>query len=107
MTALQQEMYEAVSLALKEARPHQTVVMPDARSWSVKECAEYLGISEGLLRSLVSSGRIPHFRLNTRVQFHPHEIRNWKGTTEVSTRQTRAKAAMEQEILQRKVRGAR
>lgn len=81
--------------------------MPDARSWSVKECAEYLGISEGLLRSLVAQNRIPFFRMNTRVQFHPAQIRNWEGTTEVSTRQTRAKAAMEQEIRELKVRGAR
>lgn len=94
MTALQQEMYEAVKQALQDARPHQTVVMPDARSWSVKECADYLGISEGLLRSLVAQGRIPFFRMNTRVQFHPSQIRNWEGTTEVSARQTRAKAAM-------------
>lgn len=107
MNALQKEIMEAVEAALKNTRPHQTVIMPDAKSWDSKECAEYLGISAGLLYSLVAENRIPHFRLNTRIQFHPHKIREWEGTTEIVTRASRAKATVEKEIRERKPRGAR
>ncbi len=84
MSALQKEIEDILRRVLEDTRPHQTVVMPDARSWDVKQCAEYLSISEGLLRAKVASGEIPHFRVGNRVLFHPHEIRNWRGTTEVS-----------------------
>lgn len=80
MTTLRQEIKDALLEALSEVKQTQVVVMPDSHSWSIKECADYLGISESHLRKIVSSGAIPFFRMGVRVQFHPSQIRNWEGT---------------------------
>ncbi len=44
---------------------------------SVKEVAEYLGISESVVRRLIREHRIPFFRIERRVLFLLPAIRDW------------------------------
>jgi len=54
-------------------------IKPEFPNWlSVKQCAEYLGLSESTIRKLVTSGKIPFRRLPTAeggaIRFNRKEI---------------------------------
>lgn len=44
---------------------------------TVKELAEWLGVSQPTIRAWCDKGRLPHFKLEGNIRFVPDEIENW------------------------------
>lgn len=80
MTTLDQHISAIVIDAVKSALPNIQLIQPDKTCWTVKECAEYLRQSEGHVRHLAATKQIPHFYSGDNLRFHPHEVREWRGT---------------------------
>jgi len=52
------------SMILEKLDALESKIKPEYPAWlSVRQCAEYLGLSGGTIRKLVSTGRIPYKRL--------------------------------------------
>ena len=50
----------------------------DSKMMGYAEAAEFLGVPKGTLYSLVSRGRIPHYRIGPRfVRFRQEELEQW------------------------------
>ena len=55
---------------IRESEQHREVL-------SVKEVAEYLGVSESIIRRLVRDRNIPFNRIEGRILFYLPAVRNW------------------------------
>jgi len=49
----------------------------NAEVWNCKECAEFLGRSEGAIRNLILRRAIPYRKAGGRLIFLPQEIEKW------------------------------
>lgn len=72
---------------------------PEYPAWlSVKQCAEYLGLSESTIRKVVTSGDIPYRRLPTAqagaIRFNRKQIDLWLLSGDVKPK-ARARATFE------------
>lgn len=54
-----------------------TVVMDTAGLMDVREAAEYLGMHASTLYGMVRDGKVPHFRIGTRIRFSKEAIDEW------------------------------
>lgn len=48
-----------------------------ASLWAVKDVAQFLGITERKVRSLISGGVLPHYRLGKEIRCRPEEVEAW------------------------------
>ena len=58
----------------KEEPRHPVPPKTGGRQWSILEAATYLGVSERLLRRLVSERRIPHQRIGRLIRLSPADL---------------------------------
>ena len=74
----------------------ESQIKPEYPAWlSVKQCADYLGLSESTIRKLVASGNIPYRRLPTAeggaIRFNRKQIDLWLLSGEIKPKaRTRA-----------------
>jgi len=74
----------------------ESQIKPEYPAWlSVKQCADYLGLSESTIRKLVTSGNIPYRRLPTAeggaIRFNRKQIDLWLLSGEIKPKaRTRA-----------------
>ncbi len=54
--------------------------------WNLRECAEFLGRSEGQVRLLVREGEIPHLIGGRAPSFRPEDVKKWALTHEADRR---------------------
>ena len=71
-------------------------IKPEFPTWlNVKQCAEYLGLSESTVRKLISTGKIPYRRLPTveggAIRFNRRQVDLWLLSGEVKPK-ARARA---------------
>lgn len=67
---------DALRTAIAEAA-RQT----DETAWTVEDCARYLKVNADTVYDLVNLGAIPHFRIGKLKRFHPQQVRQWSGET--------------------------
>ncbi|MDG0029079.1 helix-turn-helix domain-containing protein [Priestia sp. Y58] len=54
----------------------------DKQTISVKEAADYMGVSKDLVYQLVREGKVPHLRLSRRILFRKEALNKWLTTKE-------------------------
>ncbi len=77
----------------------ESQIKPEYPAWlSVKQCADYLGLSESTIRKLVTSGDIPYRRLPTAeggaIRFNRKQIDLWLLSGEIKPK-ARARTTFE------------
>lgn len=76
--SLLRRKYEAARDALTTELFIAICEQRDVRAMNVKECSEYLGVSEGSIRKSVAEKSIPFFRVGESVRFSKMELDRWK-----------------------------
>lgn len=54
-----------------------TAPLPDPRTWTAKQVAARLGVSETTVRTLYATGELPGIRIRRRLVFLPATIDVW------------------------------
>ena len=81
--ALQSIQRELVEAEKQSAAPHEPKREPAPREGSskrfyqVSEAAAFLNVSESLIRKLLMTKRIPHFKIGRRVMFSEEQLLGW------------------------------
>lgn len=68
----------------KEGRPVRSEVSTE-RLWTVREVADYLGMSQSWVYRQVEANAIPHAKLGTALRFHPERVREFARSGAVSS----------------------
>lgn len=45
--------------------------------WAVKDVAQFLGVTERKVRSLIAEGELPHYKVGRVLRFRPEEVGAW------------------------------
>ena len=80
--ALQSIQRELLDAEIRGAAPEpksEPTPREDAnkRFYQVSEAAEFLNVSESLIRKLLMTRRIPHFKIGRRVMFSEEQLLTW------------------------------